>query len=239
MRHVDAGLGPTSRPKFHRCCLAWTISARYTNAHEDVVAGHWCSRFVSTLGGGTFVAFVACSSSNTATPDAAAFRSASPSGGPVPGPADMHCVVDGKPVVQSTDMASCMAGDLDAGDGVGTAAGDGGPIADGGDCSLGFGYTPTLYGQSGSDDDCKYDVQWTSTPICENQNVYFTVTATRRTDHKPVTGARIVPDVVLDCMYPIWNSQPFRRPRARQEPTRSGPLSSACRAGGPYGFTVL
>jgi hypothetical protein len=182
-----------------------------------------CFRIVSTLGGGTFVMLAACSSSNTAGPDAEA-PVCHPSGGPVPGPADMHCVVDGKQVVQSTDMASCLAGDLDAGDGVGTASGDGGPIADGGDCSLGYGYTPTLYGQSGSDDDCKYDVQWTSTPICENQNVYFTVTATRRTDHMPVTGASIVPEVVLDCTYPILNAPAFPSPEGPPGTYKVGPI---------------
>ncbi len=181
-------------------------------------------RVSSMLGGGVLVALVACTSSNTATSDAGAAPGpgCNPAGGAVPGPADMHCDVDGKQVAQSTDMASCLAGNLDAGDGVGTGI-DAGPT-DAGNCSIALGYGPNLYGQSGSDDDCKYDVSWTSTPICENQNVYFTVTATRRTDHMPVTGAAVVPDVTLDCEYPILNAPADPSPEGPPGTYKVGPI---------------
>jgi hypothetical protein len=39
------------------------------------------------------------------------------------------------------------------------------------------------------DDDCKYHVTWTSTPICEGTGgVTFTVTAVHKTDGTPVAG---------------------------------------------------
>lgn len=179
---------------------------------------------VPALASGTLVALIACTSSNKADPDAAMISECNPAGAAAPGPADTHCVVDGKEVVQSTDMASCLAGNLDAGDGVGTGIGDDASIPDGGDCSLALGYGPTLYGHSGSDDDCKYDVSWTSTPICENQNVYFTVTATRRTDHMPVTGANVRPDVTLECMYPIMNLPADPSPEGPPGTYKVGPI---------------
>lgn len=41
----------------------------------------------------------------------------------------------------------------------------------------------------GDDDDCKYHVSWTSTPICEGTGgVEFMVTAIKQTDGTPVTG---------------------------------------------------
>jgi hypothetical protein len=76
-----------------------------------------------------------------------------------------------------------------------------------------------MFNTTGSDDDCKYDVSWQSTPICENQPVYFTVIVTKREDGSPLlgveTGGSFVPanprpDVVLDCNHPIPNTP---RPR--------------------------
>jgi hypothetical protein len=188
-----------------------------------LILSRCCFGAIPALGGGMLVALIACTGSSNMASDAAAYV-CSRAGGAAPGAADMHCVVDGKQVVQSTDMAACLAGNLDGGDGVGTGSSDGGPTEDGGDCNLALGYGPTLYGQSGSDDDCKYDVAWTSTPICENQDVYFTVKATRRTDHAPVTGARIVPDVTLDCTYPILNSPASPSPESPPGTYTVGPI---------------
>jgi hypothetical protein len=83
------------------------------------------------------------------------------------------------------------------------------------------GYGAVEYNNWGADDDCKYDVSWQSTPICENQPVYFTVIATNRTDGSPLTGVELNgqlapanprPDVVLDCRYPIPNMPMPRDP---------------------------
>jgi hypothetical protein len=53
-----------------------------------------------------------------------------------------------------------------------------------------------MFGMEGDDDDCKYHVSWTSTPLCEGPGgVEFTVVATSLTLHTPVTGAHIHPEV--------------------------------------------
>jgi hypothetical protein len=50
-------------------------------------------------------------------------------------------------------------------------------------------YGATLFGQSGTDDDCKYKLSWTSDPICEGAGgVQFTATLTSNVDGSPVAG---------------------------------------------------
>jgi hypothetical protein len=85
-------------------------------------------------------------------------------------------------MTQTISAASCCVG-ADAG------AGD-----DGGD--EGCAYGPTMYGQEADDDDCKYHVSWTSTPICEgNPGSQFVVKVTYKTRVDdagaplPLTGA--------------------------------------------------
>jgi hypothetical protein len=52
-------------------------------------------------------------------------------------------------------------------------------------------YGETLFGQEGPDDDCKYHVAWTSTPICEGgAGVVFTLVATYLGTDQPLTGAQ-------------------------------------------------
>ena len=77
----------------------------------------------------------------------------------------MHCT--GMPS-QATDQSVCHVTTLPADAGTGGS----GPT-----------YGPTMFNDEGDDDDCKYHVSWTSTPIAENQNVTFTVTA-----HYKATG---------------------------------------------------
>ena len=145
-------------------------------------------------------------------------------GGAVAGAQGTHCDSPTGPTVQVVDPAACTGplpgSDAGTGDG-GVAGDDGGPAPDAGDIgNCGDpGYGPTMFGQSGADDDCKYDMTWTSTPICEGQPVYFTVTATTRTsDHSPVTGANPRPDVVLDCTHPIPNSPKAADPSPETSP---------------------
>jgi hypothetical protein len=163
---------------------------------------------ISRLASASVAALViaACSSSSTGTNTAPESSSCSPMGEASPAPAgysDTHCVdSSGKQIVQSTDQASCdiPPPDAGAGDDAGDAdPGDGGPT---GDCEPDeFG--ATMYGTSGADDDCKYNVTWTSTPICENSNgVWFTVTATKRTDNTPLTGAAPYIESVQACKHP-------------------------------------
>jgi hypothetical protein len=92
----------------------------------------------------------------------------SPPGAPASGPADEHC--KGVPP-QDVDGSAC---------GVSTGY-DAGPTPDAGPpgpCGEnGPDYAATMYGQEGDDDDCKYHVNYTYTPICENDGTYFIVTA--------------------------------------------------------------
>jgi hypothetical protein len=150
--------------------------------------------------------------------------SCSSPGGPAQGPPDDHCYEpDGGAIVQPTTQAACYA---DAGP-PGTGD-DGGGSADGGADAGNIGncgdpdYGPTMYGDHGGDDDCKYDVTWTSTPVCRNQPVYFTVIVTHLTDGSPLTGANPRPDVVLDCQYPVPNG-PDGRPTARAQSPEVAP----------------
>lgn len=83
----------------------------------------------------------------------------SASGGPVAGAADTHC--DGvAPVVVDDSPAVCGSNTT--------------PISTGAASS---DYGPTHDGTVADDDDCKYHVSWSSTPIKENTNVTFTVDA--------------------------------------------------------------
>ncbi len=79
-------------------------------------------------------------------------------------------------------------------------------VAATGNCEPGE-YSATQYAMKGTDDDCKYDVSWTSTDVCEggDSGVYFTVTASTRTDGKPLTGANPYIEAVQSCLYPAPN----------------------------------
>lgn len=126
----------------------------------------------------------ACSSSNdTPSPGKA--------GGAVSGAVDNHCTDEaGAPINQATSQAACSAPD-------GGISDDGGTVVD---------YGPTLYNQEGDDDDCKYHVKWTSTPVYKNKSVTFTVEATRRTDDQPLTGAYPRAEVYLNDTHPAPNT---------------------------------
>jgi hypothetical protein len=140
-------------------------------------------------------------------------------GGPATAPAgwvDMHCQdSSGAAVVQpvgtcdviGTVPSTCQpppaaSAGADGGDADGAAGADAGAAADAGGDDAGTGlvaFGPPLYGSGGVDDDCKYHVAWTSTPIRRNSDVTFTVTPTRLFDPAtPVSCADLVPDVTLD-----------------------------------------
>jgi hypothetical protein len=154
--------------------------------------------------------------------------SCSPAGGEVQGADNLHCnvgaVMGGAPIVQSTGVcvgvpdAATPSGD-DTSDANATSdaatAGDGAAVDDAGAVDAGdtglcgeTGYGITNYGTSAADDDCKYDVSWTSTPVCLNGNVYFTVTAKKRAgadggsdvgpNELPLAGASVSAEVYSD-----------------------------------------
>ena len=95
-------------------------------------------------------------------------------GAPATEPVDDHCAGDSGPIVQET--GKCITGVVDAG-----ATADGGAVEE---------MLPGPWGgTSSADDDCKYDVSYTHTAICESSDVTFTVTLKSRVDHSAVTGA--------------------------------------------------
>jgi hypothetical protein len=69
----------------------------------------------------------------------------------------------------------------------GAGADAGAPPDDGGTGDLGA----TLYNATGFDDDCKYEVSWTATPVAVNTNVTFTVTVSRLSDGQPAHCAGV------------------------------------------------
>jgi hypothetical protein len=137
---------------------------------------------------------IACSSNNTpaagsgaasgiadgSAPDAA---SCSTPGMAAPGSADTHCAgPDGGLMVTTVVPGTCDAG-----------GGDDGGATD--QCP----YGDTMYGQTGDDDDCKYHVTWSATPICEGSSpTIFKVTATYlgTSPPRPLTGAATFAEVI-------------------------------------------
>jgi hypothetical protein len=110
-----------------------------------------------------------------------------PVGGPVTGALDMHCVENGEQVKEP--IGECLTGAV-------AADPDAGAEDPSGD------YGETQFNAEGDDDDCKYHVSWTATPIRVDSNVTFTVVATRLFDDAPATGAGIRPEVFLNSTHP-------------------------------------
>jgi len=129
------------------------------------------------VAGAAMLAAGACSSSSPS----------GPVGGPVTGALDAHCVENG--VQTKNPIGACMTG---------AAAADPATADDGG----GSDYGETLYNAEGDDDDCKYHLSWTATPIRVDQNVTFTVVATRLFDDAPAADAGIRAEVYLNSTHP-------------------------------------
>ncbi len=127
------------------------------------------------------VNLLACSSSSSSPNNAA---NCSNPGGPVSGAADSHCgstVPTVDPNICATTVTPPPSDDAGAGT---TEYGD------------------TLYNSAGDDDDCKYHVSWTSTAICENANVTFSLKVTAKASGSPVTGASPDLEVFLTDTHP-------------------------------------
>jgi hypothetical protein len=137
---------------------------------------------------------------------AACSSSTSPDLGPAGGPIDggtiaSHCLTDndGGAKLTTVNAAACHP---DAGAQPDAAAADAGANMSMGD----FG--PTMDGQEGDDDDCKYHVQWTSTPVHASVDVFFTVVATYKVDSMPLKGASPYIEAYLSDSHPPPNSNP-------------------------------
>jgi hypothetical protein len=144
-----------------------------------------------------------------------------PVGGPVTAPAgwvDTHCQdPSGGMVVQPVGTCDVIASVAPTSCSPPAAAAvDGGAVADGGDSSDGGGdgsaapqFGDPLYGTDGLDDDCKYHVTWSSTPIRRNSDVTFMVSATRLADPSTaVSCADLVIDVILPPAHVAPNTHP-------------------------------
>ena len=118
---------------------------------------------------------------------------AGPVGGAVADGGDMHCMPNGTLVAQPVGL--CLSDNADGGQ-----ADDGG--ADAAAASTGVDYGATLYGSEGYDDDCKYHVSWTSTPIRKDASVTFTVTVEQLDPPGPATGADVYAEVFLSPTHP-------------------------------------
>lgn len=125
--------------------------------------------------------------------------------GVVIGPLDNHCnAPDGGLAVQSIGACNVIDPSLVPASTAGcsvsfdTGAGSG---ADGGAVSTDYG--ATMFNSAGDDDDCKYYLSWTATPIKENADTFFTVTALRLADMTPATCAGLRPDVSLSISHGV------------------------------------
>ncbi len=125
--------------------------------------------------------------SNSTTPSG-------PAGGFVAGPNNEHCVAavyldaGNGPILSDAGQYIDDAGNFVQEVGICDLPANAPPAPDYGD---------TNYGSQAADDDCKYNVSATVTPIYENTNVTFVVTATSRVDGGPVTGANALAEVYL------------------------------------------
>lgn len=143
--------------------------------------------------------FVACTNNdgkndggtNEGGADSSVMCTNATTGGPVMG-TNPDCSADGGMVI-TVDMAACHP--------------EAGPPADGG--MMGMGYGPTNVGTQADDDDCKYKVKWSSTPICQGANVTFTMNLDYKADGKPATGAFPYAEVFLPPSHPAPDTKPM------------------------------
>jgi hypothetical protein len=151
---------------------------------------------------------LACSSSDAPSPSGAV-------GGPVLGAEDAHCAGQERVTV---DPATCHASTSEGSEG-GAPGGDEANGAGGSDCNQTHDaeYGDTLPNSAGDDDDCKYHVSWTSTPIRLNQNVTFTVSTRDLATGQPLetlAGEQQLPLSRVEVYQPC-------------EPNRLGPVQNA------------
>jgi hypothetical protein len=108
------------------------------------------------------------------------------SGGPASGAADTHCTLaDGGTQAQAVNLASCAATGSDAG------------LID---------YGETEYNSEGDDDDCKYHVKFTTTPVRQNTDVSFTTVVTNKAGGAATRNTPIALEVFLNETHPGPNT---------------------------------
>jgi hypothetical protein len=163
-----------------------------------------------------------------------ATTSCNPAGEPAPvtatNPADSHCA---GVTPQTINGASCSFDDAGPtpGDDAGPASADAGTEDAGappapGPCDengVDGAYGYTQYGTEADDDDCKYHVSYTASPICENDGTYFVVTANYLTRNgAPLTGASTFAEICLSSTHPSPTAD-ARPPYGNQEVVEGPP----------------
>ena len=130
------------------------------------------------------------------------------------------------------DSGTTDAGATDSG----AAGDDAGAMPAPGQCGENGGdYGTTMYGTEGDDDDCKYHVTYTASPLCENDGTYFTVTATYLAQSGvPLTGACTYADLCLNDTHVIPASD-SRPPSGKQQVVEGPPGTYTI---GPVQFDV-
>ena len=144
-------------------------------------------KYLFLCGGACALLVVACSSKSEVTAAGTNGVTACPNGA---ADCDTHCGSR----AQATDPAVCHE----------TPPADAGPPDSDGGAQSEFG--ATMDGTEGDDDDCKYHVKWSATGVTTNQNVTFHVTATKKTDNSPLTGANPYAEIFLNSTHPAPNS---------------------------------
>jgi hypothetical protein len=127
-------------------------------------------------------------------------------GGPVTGAADEHCTVNG--TLMKTKVGMCMP----------PAESDGGAPADDGGAAPASDYGETLFNSEGYDDDCKYHVSFTSTPIRKDALVTFTLTLEGLDPAGPTKGA----DMDVEAFLGDTHVAPNTNTTATETPADSG-----------------
>ncbi len=158
---------------------------------------------------------VACSTSGSSSGSSSVTVDSGPSGGPVTGAVDSHCAA----VTQPVSAASCHP-TVDAGAGA--------------DAGGGAQYGDAEYNAEGDDDDCKYHVKWSSTPVRLGADVTFTVSVTTKNGTpaptRPVPGEgagglnTVRAEVFLTDTHPAPNTKQTSPETATQGTYTVGPI---------------
>jgi hypothetical protein len=135
-----------------------------------------------------------CASSKDSEPAVSAV------GGPVAGAADEHCGTNS----QATSVYACQSTSSRAMPIGGRIA----PLHEA-DASLGSSYGPVLFGTSGADDDCKYDMSWSSSEIRRDVDVTFSLRLTARATSTPAKGAAPYPQIYLNESHAAPETNPL------------------------------
>jgi len=163
-------------------------------------------------------------------------------GGPVQGAEDAHCadrhVVGADPGACHADASEEEGGASGEGEGGASGEGEASDGTAGSDCNQTHAaeYGDTLPNSEGDDDDCKYHVSWTSTPIRRNQDVTFTVRAADLSTGDPLQSLPGEQDLPLSRVEVYQPCEPTRLGPAQNFKAEFSKISTGVYEGGPIRF---